>query len=139
VHALKEIVRVVVPGGALIDLRPLCDRWPVEVAWSDGFLEAGRVTDLEESLAADRAANKATFDADASGVLHRERDEYFPFFYYWDTAKEMQDYIAQNWEDVISVEDDVWAKLRSLWTTANADARARLRMKMLITRYRVRE
>ena len=32
VHALAEIRRVLVSDGVLIDLRPLADQWPVEVA-----------------------------------------------------------------------------------------------------------
>ncbi len=135
-HALDEIRSVVAQGGILIDLRPLCERWPFEAAWSDGFAEAGRATDLPESLEADAAANAAMQAAENSGTLHRERRDVFPFFYYWNSPKEMQAYIEENWDDVISVESAVWSDLRSMWATANADARVRLRMKMLITRYR---
>ena len=39
VHALEEIHRTLRPGGLLIDLRPLLDRWPVEVAWQNGYRE----------------------------------------------------------------------------------------------------
>jgi hypothetical protein len=139
VHALDEICRVVASGGVLIDLRPLCDRWLVEVAWSNGFVEAGRVTDLEEALTDDAAADAAMRAGEAAGTLVRERDETFSFFYYWDTAKEMQEYIGENWDDVIEVEEAVWSNLRSLWAQANADARVRLRMKMQITRYRIQK
>jgi SAM-dependent methyltransferase len=138
VHALDEIRRVLTPDGILIDLRPLCDRWPVEVAWSGGYQEAGRVTDLPESLADDAAANAVMTAGETTG-LHRDRDETFPFFYYWDTAREMQDYIAENWDDVVEVDEAVWSSLRSIWATSNADARVRLRMKMLIARYRLQK
>ncbi len=138
VHALSEIRRVLVPGGILIDLRPLLDQWPVEVAWSDDFREAGRATDLREPLADDEAANAAMQQAIAAGLFTREREATFPFYYYWDTANEMQEYIAENWDDVIAVDEPVWANLRSAWATANADARVRLRMKMLITLCRMR-
>ncbi len=137
VHALDEIRRVLILDGILIDLRPLCDRWPVEVAWPNGYLEAGHVTDLAEPLADDAAANDAMAAAETAGTLRRERDGTFPFFYYWDTAKDMQNYIAENWDDVIEVDEAVWSDLRSLWAKANADARVRLRMKMTITRYRL--
>ncbi len=139
VHALNEIERVLAPRGTLLDLRPLLDRWPLEVSWSGGHAEAGRATDVEESLAADVAADKAFADQAASGGLVRELQESFPLFYYWDTPKEMQAYIEEEWNDVITVDNSAWASLRGRWATANADARVRLRMKMLITRYRKKD
>ena len=53
VHALEEINRVLVPSGLLIDLRPLLERWPVEIAWGNGYREIGRLTDLPEGLSDD--------------------------------------------------------------------------------------
>ncbi len=136
VHALQEIQRVLAPGGLLVDLRPLLDRWPAEVAWADDFEEVGRATDLEGPLSDDAAAN-AVMDALASaGDLLREQQETFPLFYYWDTPKEMREYITGEWDDVIAVKDDVWRDLGSLWARSGADARVRLRVKMMIARYR---
>jgi hypothetical protein len=136
VHALNEIRRVLVNSGSLIDLRPLLDNWPVEVTSNDGNHEVGRATDLPEPLADDGAADLALAEAEQSGWFLRERDDVFPFFYYWDTPKEMQEYIDETWNDVISIEDDLWSHLRSLWATANADARVRIRLKMMITSLR---
>jgi hypothetical protein len=67
VHALNEIWRVLVPGGLLIDLRPVLDRWPIEVSSSGGNHEAGQVTDLPEPLADDEAANQAMTEATKLG------------------------------------------------------------------------
>ncbi len=136
VHALNEIRRVLVPDGIILDLRPLLDRWPVEVAWHAGNREVGRAVDLQEPLSDDAAANAAMRALMDTGDLKREREELFPLFYYWDAPKEMQAYIADEWSDVIRVEDKVWQELGTSWATANAEARVRLRMKMLITRYR---
>ena len=47
----------------------------------------------------------------------------------------MEEHIAEEWPDVIRVEEPAWAELRSAWATANAEARVRLRMQMMITRY----
>jgi hypothetical protein len=63
VHALQEIVRVLVPRGLLIDLRPLLGRWPVEVAWGNEYREVGRLTDLPEGLSDDEAANQVMEEA----------------------------------------------------------------------------
>ena len=48
----------------------------------------------------------------------------------------MQEYIEETWDDVIHIENEVWSSLRSLWATANADARVRMRMKMYIAAWR---
>jgi hypothetical protein len=136
VHALNEIHRVLIPNGTLIDLRPMLDRWPIEVISIKEVLEVGQVTDLLEPLSDDQAANQALEDAEMRGWLLREREDLFPFYYYWDTPKEMQEYIDENWNDVIGIDDDLWSNLRSLWATANADARVRLRMKMMIKNLR---
>lgn len=136
VHALNEIHRVLIPNGTLIDLRPMLDRWPIEVISIKEVLEVGQVTDLLEPLSDDQAANQALEDAEMRGWFLREREDLFPFYYYWDTPREMQEYIDENWNDVIGIDDDLWSNLRSLWATANADARVRMCMKMMIKNLR---
>lgn len=123
-------------GGVMLDLRPLLERWSVEVSWAGGYQEVGKVTDLKEPLADDAAANAAMDEADADIGFAREREAAFPFFYYWDTPKEMESYIAEQWSDVIGVDDEVWGRLGSAWATAGAEARVRMRMKMLIAAHR---
>jgi len=73
VHALNEIHRVLIPNGTLIDLRPMLDRWPVEVTSNKEILEAGRVTDLLEPLSDDKAANQAVEEAQMRGWFLHER------------------------------------------------------------------
>ncbi len=136
VHALREVRRVLASGGVLVDLRPLLNRWPVELASSTAQHLLGRATDLAAPLSDDAAANAAMAEASESGQWVRELQEEFPLFYYWDTPGEMKDYIADEWSDVITVDEAVWRDLKSAWATANPDAHVRLRMKMLITRYR---
>ena len=136
VHALNEAWRVVKPGGLLVDLRPLLDRWPIEVASAAQQREVGRATDLAEPLADDAAANAAMAQAAQSRLWVQDLQEEFALLYYWDTPDEMREYIAEDWSDVVTVEDSVWRVLKSAWAIAAADARVCLRMKMLITRYR---
>jgi hypothetical protein len=138
VHALNEIQRVLAPAGTLVDLRPLLDQWPIEVSRTAGFQEVGRATDLSEPLEDDAAANAALGNETRTGAFDRDLDEVFPLFYYWDTPKEMQSYIEENWSDIVSVDEAVWSRLRTTWASANADAHVRLRMKLLITRYQKR-
>ncbi|MFH1186277.1 MAG: hypothetical protein V1755_14760 [Chloroflexota bacterium] len=135
VHALEEIWRVLVAGGALIDLRPLTDLWPVEVVALRGSEEAGRVTALPQGLADDAAANSAMSDGERCGLFKCQREEFFPFHYSWDSPNDMQEYVEEEWADSIGVDEAVWARIRSLWALADADARVRVRLKMLITRW----
>ncbi len=137
VHALDEVRRALKTDGVLIDLRPLLDRWPVEVVWQTGQEQVGRATDLSEPLSDDVAANSAMREWVESGRLVRERSELFSIFYYWDTPKEMQEYLEEEWGDVIQLDEGIWKGLRSTWATANAEARVRIRVRMLITRYRL--
>ncbi|MBI3739959.1 MAG: hypothetical protein HY258_13005 [Chloroflexi bacterium] len=135
VHALSEIHRVLTPNGILIDLRPMLDRWPLEVVSAGKHEEAGRVTDLAEPLSDDQAANQAVAEIAKRGWFVRQREEVFPFLYYWDTPKEMQEYLDEEWYDVINIDDGLWNDLRSLWARSNADAQVSIRLKMLITRW----
>jgi len=57
-HALNEIRRVLVPNGIMVVLRPLAGSWPIEVATTRDFQEAGRVSDSSTGLEDDRAANE---------------------------------------------------------------------------------
>ncbi len=139
VHALRETRRVLAANSVLIDIRPLLDQWPIEVASQARHIDAGRATDLKEPLEDDAAANAAMQDAVSAAMFARELQQAASFFYYWDTPKEMQSYIAENWSDVVEVHEDAWRSLRSSWASAGAEARVSLRMKLLFTRYRKRD
>jgi hypothetical protein len=135
VHALDEIRRTIKPNGILIDLRPVASNWSVEIASSTGYQFAGRLNDMPVGLADDEAAFKAMREVEFHGWYIKEKEEEFSFFYYWDTPSEMRDFMEDEWEDFEKLEDDVFQKTKSLWALANADARVRVRMKMLITKW----
>lgn len=136
VHALNEIKRVLIPNGILIDLRPMLDRWQVEVVSARETNVTGRVSDFEVGLADDITANRAMAQAESNGWFIREREEFFPFVYAWDTPTEMEEWLAEEWNDFIGLEDETIHSTRSAWATADGDARVQLRMKMLITRWK---
>ena len=135
VHALEEIRRVLAPDGTLIDIRPLADRWQVEVVAARGFEETGRVEDLSEQVNGDVASNEAMREAEKRGWFRRERDELFSFFYSWDTPSEMEEFVAQDWADFIGLGEAARQATRSVWAIADADSRVRVRVKILITRW----
>jgi hypothetical protein len=134
VHALREIWGVLKAGGTLIDLRPIGDQWPIEVISRAGRSEAGRATDLEAGMDDDAAANEAMTHGERLGLFRREAEESFDFYYSWDSPREMQEYVEEDWGDTIAIGADVWKRVRSGWALAEADARVGMRVKMLITR-----
>ncbi len=80
--------------------------------------------------------NQAIAQAAEQKWFIREREEFFPFFYYWDSPNEMKEYIDDDWEDFISVDEVTWKNVRSTWAVADADARLRIRVKIMITRWK---
>lgn len=132
VHALKEIHRVLEPGGILIDLRPVEENWHIEVYSSGGVQIAGRLSDMPIGVADDKAAFKAMTEAESLGWFSKQKDGNFGFFYYWDTPSEMKEYIDEEWEDFEKMDEELYRKTSSLWASANADARVRVRIKMWI-------
>jgi hypothetical protein len=136
VHALDEIRRVLVPHGILIDLRPVLDRWQIEVVSAREVRETGRMQDFPRGLADDEAANQSMARAVANGWFVREQEEFFPFVYSWDTAKEMEEWIEEEWEGFIGLDEETKQATRSVWAIGDGDSRVRVQVKMLIARWR---
>ena len=136
VHALGEIRRVLVRDGILIDLRPLLEHAPVEVVSASETRIAGTVDQIPEDRASDIAADRAIAQAEAQHWFIKEREEFFPFNYYWDSPKEAQEYLEAEWSNSVTVGEEVWRNARSMWAVANADARVRIQWRMLIARWR---
>lgn len=135
VHALGEIRRTLGPRGILIDLRPFSDRWRVEAGSSSGWQEAGRLSDQPIGTADDEAAFRAMREAESDGWFIKQKEETFDFFYYWDTPSEMREYLESEWADFEKLEEEVYRKTSSLWVSAGADARVRVRVKMHLARW----
>ena len=135
VHALDEIRRTLKPNGTLIDLRPVSSNWSVEVSSSTGYQLAGRLNDMPVGLADDEAAFKAMREVESRRWYIKEKEEEFAFFYYWDTPSEMKEFMETEWEGFEKMEEDVFQKTKSLWAISNADARVRVRVNMLITKW----
>ncbi len=133
VHALDEIRRTLKPNGILIDLRPVESNWSVEVVSSVGWQAAGRLSDMPAAVEDDEAAFNAMRAAESNGWYSKKEEKEFAFFYYWDTPSEMKEFMEEEWEEFEKMEEGVYQKASSLWASANADARVRVRVNMLIT------
>jgi hypothetical protein len=138
VRALDEVRGALVPDGILIDIRPLNDHWLVEVVSARGLEETGRVDDLPEQVNADTASNEAMREAERRGWFQREQEDFFPFFYSWDTPSEMEKFVAEEWSDFIRLSEETKRATRSAWAIGDADSRVRIRVKILITRWRLK-
>jgi hypothetical protein len=136
VHALDEIRRVLLPGGSLIDLRPLGSQWRVEVFSARETRQTGTVTDLPAGLQDDNAANQAMAEGERKGWFLRESEDLFSIHYTWDTASEMEAWIDTEWEGYIGLEEETRRATRSAWALGDADSRVRVEVKVLITRWR---
>jgi hypothetical protein len=136
VHALDEIRRVLVPDGVLIDLRPLGDRWRVEVFSARETRQTGAMTDLPAGVEDDHAANQAMAEGERHGWFLREKGELFSIHYIWDTASEMEEWIDSEWEGFVAVGEETRRATRSAWALGDADSRVRVEVKVLITRWK---
>ena len=124
------------PNGILIDLRPILDHWHIEVASAREILETGRVQDYPLGLADDEASNRAMATAESNNWFKRESEEFFPLYYSWDSASEIEEWIHEEWEDFIGLDDETKRVTRSAWALGDGDSRVRVRVKMLITRWK---
>jgi hypothetical protein len=136
VHALEEIRRVLVPEGFLIDLRPLAGQWRVEVFSARETRLAGRMTDMPPGLEDDQAANQAMAEGERRGWFLREKEEIFPIHYIWDSAREMEEWIDEEWEGFVALGEETRRATRSAWALGDADSQVRVEVKVLITRWR---
>ena len=110
VHALNEIVRVLKPHGALIDIRP--DRFSTSrqrrpvlpaVYWRSrrGDAAAGRLGKTAPNVRRHRAATRAVHEAIGRGVFALEATESFPFRYHFRSLATLDAFIAVRWISTI--------------------------------------
>ena len=137
VHALKEIWRVLVPNGALVDLRPLSGELPLEIVADDQAKLAGFLDDSAE-IPTDIASNDSLTEVTRQGWFVRERKDLFDYLWYWDTVDEMKAYMEENWDPTPILTETVATEARRLLASGGKGARVRLRTNVLISRYRKR-
>ena len=133
VHALEEIRRVLIPDGLLIDLRPILDKWPVEVVWSGGRRVTGKLTDLPAALADDAASNNAMEEAIRQGWFDSENKSIFPVFLYWNDPEDMRLDMMEKWSDLTTLGEATLQATLTAWAAAGDNKRVRVKMKLLLS------
>ncbi len=124
------------PNGILVDLRPVLARWPIEVISARETRQTGRMLDFPLGLADDAAANRAMVEAEGKGWFIREQEDFFSFYYSWDSSSELEEWIEAEWQGFIDMDEETKRATRSAWAVGDADSRVRLGVKMLITRWK---
>jgi hypothetical protein len=123
----------------LIDLRPVLSHWPVEVVSAREIRATGRIQDLPLGLADDEASNQSMAQAERIGWFRREAEEFFPYYYSWDSPSEIEEWIIDEWHDFVALDEETRRATRSAWALGDADASVRVAVNMLITRWRKHE
>jgi hypothetical protein len=126
---------VQIPSGALLDLRPLADRWPVEIEEGSLIHETGRLDDLPLGLSDDQAANLSVETVARMGLYSRANEIVFSLNIYWDDPDEMISYVSEKWADYLSMDDEIQKTTRETWERSGTDRKVRIRLKMLLTRW----
>jgi hypothetical protein len=134
VHALQEAWRVLVSGGILIDLRPICIDVPLEIIAPSGSESAGLV-DMSPETDKDIASNTAIQSVINDGIYKKELQESFDFAYYWNTIRELTADLDERWKDEIILPKEVLKQGRVLYKKHPEGARVRIRIRMTLAKF----
>lgn len=137
VHALKEAWRVLKPHGTLVDVRPICGNFPLEIMTPAGYQSAGMI-DGNPGKDLDIAANRAIRSVVLDRYFKRSRLEYFDFAYIWGTIKLMKKHFDEKWKGDIILHDEVMKQARDLYAKNRKFHRIRVRIRMKLVKYEKR-
>jgi hypothetical protein len=134
VHALREIWRVLIPGGNLIDVRPRPTNWPLEVVAPGQILLAGRV-DNAPFVPDDSAAEKSMEQTVHEGLFSIDHQATFDCASYWNALEDMLTYYEETENPSLTIPDAVLAAARAFTAASNQQSRVRIRAGMHLARY----
>ena len=136
VNALKEAWRVLTPRGVLLDLRPLAQDMPIEIA-SQGNIAVTGFVDGAPGKPHDDACDVSLERVQGEGWFASEHQRVFDLPVYFDTVDDMQRYLEENFRvRHAALECDVLEHTRRTLARGTEGARVRLRHRLLLARYR---
>ena len=75
-------------------------------------------------------------EVETRGWFMPDQEEFFPFYYSWDTPSELEEFVDDGWADIVDLSDNAKKTTRSAWALGNADSRVRVRVKILMSRWK---
>lgn len=126
-HALRDVWRVLVPSGVLIDFRPIGSAWPLEIVSGEERLPIAMV-DRAPQIRDDATCVGATATAIHEGWFIEEKRELFAFSATWSNATEVG--------APVTIPDEVRTEAQTLLDRAGPEARIDIRFENVIARYR---
>lgn len=138
VHALKEIWRVLVPDGILLDWRHLSTNCSVEIVSGEQVRLAGLLADSMKMENTD--ADKSLAQLESEGWFIFERQQSLDYAWYWDTFDEMKAHtekpIELNWRPPVIITQAVLTEAQRLVAESGENTKVRIRFNMVISQYR---
>jgi hypothetical protein len=127
VHALQEIWRVLIPGGRLVDFRPLGRNWPLEIITGEQVRLVG-LADRKPGIRDDASCEQALAQVLSAGLFVRQWQEVFEFSSDWGTLAEA--------DGPFVLPEAVAAEAQRLLVEMAEGTRVRIRFDNVIARYR---
>lgn len=134
VHALQESLRVLRPGGYLVDIRPAHGDMRLHIISEEDVSVAGPI-DTSEWIIVDEASANAFQSLLEEQTLTLQGQTHFKFADYWESLDNFFDYVEENWD---STDLPEYTRQRAREIVNNIDGLYKVRTikKMLISRYR---
>lgn len=132
VDALKQIHRLLRPGGRLVDIHPTDDTHAILVRLGESEQLAGWLREENDYLEY-RQATEALEEAVDRGWYRLAKQREFFYEYRADSIESLQGYLAENWKKAI-VDDRVAASVEELMRSVEPSRMCILRVPVYIAR-----
>jgi hypothetical protein len=120
------------PGGIMIDVRPISVDTPLLILTSKGWKVAG-LPDQSVDRIHDLAANGATRAVVHKQLFRRLKQKYFKVYHYWDDLDDLKDDIDGRWKDEIIISNEIWRQAEDLYNQGIGQRRIKLLFRKKIT------